>query len=43
MARHSLTFTEELEKKINRWRGKQEPIPPFTEAVETLLNEALTG
>jgi hypothetical protein len=42
MARHSLTFNDELEKKIEDWQAKQRPIPSYTEAVETLLNEALS-
>ena len=42
MARHGLTFSKELEDKINRWRQKQYPVPDYKEAVVTLLNEALS-
>ena len=42
MKRQTLTFSDELEHKIEDWRAKQRPIPRFAEAIETLLNEALS-
>lgn len=41
MKKQVIEFDDELEREINAWRGKQNPIPPFKEAVTEILKEAL--
>jgi hypothetical protein len=41
MKNQVIKFDDELEAKINNWRGSQNPIPPFNRAVVLLLNERL--
>jgi len=41
LKRQTLTFDDGLEKAIEDWRARQRPIPSFSEAIETLLKEAL--